>query len=357
MSRADAHPYRPDHAIAPGETLRRQLDAIELSQADLAARSGLSTKHVNQIVQGIAPITLETALALERVTGLPATVWNRLEADYREALLRDSQRDLSKQDIKWIEMFPIKELQRAGHLPRKGDTASIYEALLAFFGVADRRAWETVWLSPVASFKRTNAFRSEPGAVAAWLRLGQIKAREVETAPYSATEFKRALDKARLLTRVDDFDTQLVRLAAEAGVAVVFAAEIGECRLSGAAWWGSPRRAVIGLSDRYKREDSFWFSFFHEAAHILLHSKKETFIDDGSADDQLEDEANRFAANILIPPAAARELPLLHSDADVLRFAKDVGISPGIVVGRLHNDKHWSWGRGNHLRRSLRIED
>lgn len=357
MSRAAAHPYRPDHAIAPGETLRRQLDAIDLSQADLAARTGLSTKHVNQIIQGIAPITLESALAFERVTGLPATVWNRLEADYREALLRESQRDLSKQDMKWIEMFPVKELQRAGHLPRKTDPASIYEALLAFFGVADRPAWERVWLSPVASFKRTKAFRSEPGAVAAWLRLGQIKARDIDTAPYSAAGFKRALEKTRLLTRADDFDTELVRLAAEAGVAVVFVAEIGECRLSGAAWWVSPRRAVIGLSDRYKREDSFWFSFFHEAAHILLHSKKETFIDDGSAHDELEDEANRFAANILIPPAAARELPLLHSDADVSRFAKDVGVSPGIVVGRLHNDEHWGWGRGNHLRRSLRIED
>ena len=116
-------------------------------------------------------------------------------------------------------------------------------------------------------------------------------------------------------------------------------------------------RAVIQLSDRYKHEDNFWFAFFHEAAHILLHSKRETFIDDGSEDTELETQANRLAANTLIPPSAARELPLLATDADVERFAATVGISPGIVVGRLHNDRIWDWHEGNHLRRHLHIVD
>ncbi len=58
---------------------------------------------------------------------------------------------------------------------------------------------------------------------------------------------------------------------------------------------------MIALSDRYKKDDFFWFTFFHEAAHLLLHSKKETFVDDGTDNDLLEDEANRFAADFLIP--------------------------------------------------------
>ena len=82
------HAFRPDYAIAPGETLRDRLTEMNLSQAELAARAGISTKHVNQIMQGNAPITLETAVVLERITGVPASFWNRREADYREALLR-----------------------------------------------------------------------------------------------------------------------------------------------------------------------------------------------------------------------------------------------------------------------------
>jgi HTH-type transcriptional regulator/antitoxin HigA len=110
------------------------------------------------------------------------------------------------------------------------------------------------------------------------------------------------------------------------------------------------------LSDRYKREDSFWFSFFHEAAHILLHPKRELFVDAGKSDDEtMETEANQFAASLLVPPAAADKLPNLRSNPDVMRFAAGIGIAAGIVVGRLHNDGIWPWNRGNELIKSVEI--
>ena len=355
MSSPPAHQYEPDYAVAPGETLREQLDAINLSQAELASRSGLSAKHVNQIMQGIAPITHETALVLERVTGLPARLWNRLEADYRETLLRKRQQELSAEDEAWLETLPVKELRQRGRIPATRDSSRLYEALLAFFGVADREAWERVWLRPVASFKRSKAFRSDPGAVATWLRLGQVEVRGVKTASYEASLFREVLTDARRLTSADDFSDTLKELCAGAGVAVVYVPEIGKSRVSGAAWWATPSRAVIQLSDRYKHEDNFWFAFFHEAAHILLHSKKETYIDDGPDDSEIETEANRFAANALIPPARARELATLRTEADVSEFAARVGVSAGVVVGRLHNDGHWDWRKGNRLRRRLQI--
>jgi HTH-type transcriptional regulator/antitoxin HigA len=357
MSQPEGHPYRPDYAVAPGETLRRQLLAINVSQTDLASRTGLSTKHINQIMQGVAPVTHETALMLERVTGLPAGVWNRLEAAYRVALMRAKDQELSRPDMECITMLAVKELQRRGRLPSVSDKARIYDALLAYFGVADREAWERIWLRPVASFKRSNAFRSDPGSVAAWLRLGQIAVRSMPTAPYSTSGFREALQTARGLTRASEFSDELLESCAAAGVAVVFIPEIGKSRVSGAAWWANPARAVIQLSDRYKHEDNFWFSFFHEAAHILLHSKKETFIDDGSSADELESEANSFATNTLIPATAAPDLTTLTTDADVEAFADLVGVSPGIVVGRLHNDGLWGWRKGNDLRRGLRITE
>lgn len=355
MSQASEYRFDPDYTVAPGETLRERLTEINLSQAELASRSGLSTKHINQIVQGVAPISHETALILERVTGLPAGLVNRLEAGYREALLRARHRELTAKDEEWVSLFPVKELQDRGLLARTRDMAALLDGLLAYFGVADREAWERVWMGPVASFKRSKAFRSDPGSVAAWLRIGELGVRGRTTAPYEPARFRDALSRARALTRLDSFSDELVELCAEAGVAVVFVPEVGRCRVSGSAWWATPTRAVIQLSDRYKGEDSFWFAFFHEAAHILLHSKKETFIDDESGDDQLESEANQFAANTLIPPAAAAGLKGLASDTDVELFAAEVGVSPGIVVGRLHNDGVWGWNKGNRLRRRIRI--
>jgi HTH-type transcriptional regulator/antitoxin HigA len=349
-----SYPYRPDYAVPPGETLRDRLAEMNLSQAELAARTGLSTKHINQIVQGIAPLTPDTAIALERVTGVPAHIWNRRESDYRDSLIRQHRRTLDTEDRKWLASLPIKELQRRGRLPMNVDQTRLFDEVLAFFGVANRDAWSTVWRRPIASFRRSTAYRSDPGAVIAWLRIAQLDSHHIAAAPYSAIAFRKTLRQVRALTRRGDIN-EMVTICAEAGVVVVFVPEVAGCRISGATWWAGPTRAIIALSDRWKKDDRFWFSFFHEAAHVLLHSKKETYVDDGSEDDLLEREADRFAAAHLISPTDARLLPTLNTKPDVIDFAERIGVSPGIVVGRLQHDGLWPWNRGNDLKNGLRI--
>lgn len=354
MMKIESHPFKPDYVIAPGETLRDRLADMNISQTELAARAGLSTKHVNQIIQGIAPITLETAIVLDRITGLPASFWNRREADYREGLLRAKPRVVSAEDEKWLKSLPIAELKKRNKLPSLTDQGRLFDAVLSFFGVADREAWERVWRGPVASFRRSEAYASHPGSVVSWLRIAQVEAQAAKVEPYSAPNFRKALQDIRSLTAHGDAN-RIVEMCAAAGVVVVFVREVKGCRISGAAWWASSSRAVIALSDRYKKDDRFWFTFFHEAAHLLLHSKKETFVDDGTDNDLLEDEANRFAADFLIPPAQALRLRKLTTDAEVKAFADELGIAPGIVVGRLQHDGIWDWNRGNSLKRPVHI--
>lgn len=113
---------------------------------------------------------------------------------------------------------------------------------------------------------------------------------------------------------------------------------------------------MIQLSDRFKADDQFWFLFFHEAAHLLLHSKKELFVSGGDADNESEEEeqeANAFAASQLIPRRYERDLRELRSERDVIAFADEIGVAPGIVVGRLHNEGLWPWSRGNRLKRKV----
>lgn len=354
MSNVESHPFRPDYAIPPGETLRDRLAEMNLSQAELAARAGLSTKHVNQIVQGLAPITVETAIVLDRITGLTASFWNRREADYREGLLRAKPYILTAADEAWLSSLPVKELQRRQRLPAERNRGRLFEATLSFFGVADREAWERVWRGPVASFRRSHAYANHPGTVVSWIRIAQIEAQRSKVEPYSAPLFRKVLQDIRALTAHGDAN-QIVEMCASAGVAVVFVPEVKGCRISGAAWWTTPGRAVIALSDRYKTDDHFWFAFFHEAAHLLLHPKKETYVDDNTDNDYLENEANRFAADTLIPPSRASRLATLATDDEVRTFAAEIGIAPGIVVGRLQHDGLWDWNRGHDLKVGLHI--
>ena len=354
MNSTEHHPFEPDYVSPPGASLRDRLTELNLSQTDLAARAGFSAKHVNQIVQGLAPITPETSIALERITGMPAKFWNQRESDYRESLLRARGRSLSPADEAWLDSLPIKELQKRRRLPVKVEKGRLFDAALTFFGVANVEAYQRIWRGPVVSFRRSQTFSSQPGAVVSWLRIGQIEAQSVQVAVFSAPVFRKVLQEVRSLTLNGD-PNDLPALCATAGVVVVFVPEVKGCRIHGATWWASPNRAVIALSDRYKKDDHFWFTFFHEAAHILFHSKKETFVDDGSESDSLEEEADRFARNMLVPPERADELRSLRTDAEVKKFAADIGIAPGIVVGRMQHDKIWGFNQGHKLKRTLRI--
>lgn len=351
------HRFRPDHAVPPGETLREVLEAVNMTQADLARRTGLSPKTVNQIVQGVAPLTQQTALALERATGRPAHVWNSLEAQYREYRARRDEVEEFASASDWLRSLPVKELQERGYVARTKSTGELVRSLCAFFGVASPQAWEDSWARPQASFRRATKFEVDTGATAAWLCIGEIEARKIDCAPFDKESFTRALHRIRRLTRhpVRQFETEAVEHCAASGVALVFVPQIKRCRASGATRWLSPSKALLQLSLRYRWEDQLWFSFFHESGHLLLHGKREVFVDDEKGDEGVdyEEEADRFAANLLIPPEHVEEyktLSLRRNQARIKAFAKKLGISPAIVVGRLQRETG-DYQYGNSLRR------
>jgi HTH-type transcriptional regulator/antitoxin HigA len=350
-------PFRPDYAVPPGETLRATLDERGMSQSDLARRTGLSPKHINQIIQGAAPISPDTSLALERVLGVPARFWNALEANHqaRQARLRDDS--VAEADAEWLAAVPTKELMRRGLIPSAATRAELREHVLAFFGVASRQAWETVWRSPEAAYRRSRVFEANPYAMASWLRIGELRATRVESAPFDRSAFEAALQSIRSAMKEppEVFEPKLKALCADAGVVVVIVDEIKGSRVNGATRWLSPTRALIQLSLRYSWEDVFWFSFFHEAGHVLLHGKREVFVDDHGVRTAAEDEADAFARSVLIPPAFEEDMLRVRTPSQARTLAKRLGIPPGIVVGRAQHERLMAFNTGNADRRRFRL--
>ena len=364
MSRAVStkrYNFEPDYAVPPGETLQETIDHFGMTQRDLAVRTGLAPKTVNEIIKGKAPITPETAVMLERVTGIPSRMWNELETNYRAQLAKIADRERLAADLQCLKkkQIPVSELVHRKIIGQHQEKASLLHAVLQFFGVSSPESWDKLWMSPTAAFRKSPRFEACPGAIAAWLRLGELDARKIETHPYDRERFERTLGAIRQLTNEPPqaFQPRMVSLAADVGVAVVFVQEISKCPVSGVARWLTPGKALIQLNLRYKTEDHFWFSFFHEAGHILHDGKKEVFIDDGHCSDEREQRANRFAADFLIPPNMAGHLQTLRTRTAVRAFADRIGVAPGIVVGRLQHEgiilhsylndlkRHFSWAQ------------
>lgn len=349
MSRT-TYSYQPPELVPPGETLEEWLQQADMTQAEFAKRTSLTPKHINHVVKGGATISPEVALAFERVTAIPAPYWLRLEANFQTAKQRVADTEALSSEAGLVDLFPYKAMQRRGIVPPAATKVDRLRELLGFFGVADAKALRTVAFEP-AMFRLSEAFDADDGALAAWLRVSELEASEIDTAPYDASRCRAAIPAMRQLSTLPDVEwvEPLQDLAASVGIALVIVQELPGCRVNGATRWLSPDKAMIALSLRHRRNDIFWFTLFHELCHVLRHSKKQTFIDNGASADiaaELEDEANQFAARTLIPPELAARIAQLRTAAQVKQFASDIGVAPGVVVGRMRHEgliPHKQW--------------
>jgi len=194
-------------------------------------------------------------------------------------------------------------------------------------------------------------------AVAAWLRIGELEAQKRECAPFNKRKLKQALHTIRKMTLQlpDRFEHNLHQVLANSGVALVLCPHLPRTYSHGATFWLNKDKAVLMITLRYKWADIFWFSLFHKLGHILLHNRQSVILEGRDIDPLFENqeaEADQFAADILIPPSTYKEFVKKECfyPADIEQFAAQLGISPGIVVGRLQNDKYLAQTWHNRLR-------
>ena len=347
--------FEPDYAVSPGETLFEVMQSLDMNQKELGQRTGLTVQSLNRIFKGIQPITYETANRLELATGVPASFWNNLEANYREQLTKIEERNRLAKALDWLKKIPTNELIRRGVLSATKDKVQLLRETLKFFGVSSVESWYQFWGSPAVAARRSPCFETRLEAAATWIRLGELQARKINCKPYDKHRFREALSQIRNLTREtpEVFEPEMKRLCAESGVALALVKEMKKVPWNGATKWLTPTKAMILLNLRGKGEDKFWFSFFHEAGHVLNDGKRNLFINDGSHQDPREIRADVFAMKFLIHPKYDRIIQNARSKEDIVRIANELGISPGIVAGR-YQFLTKNWDRFNKLIRQFK---
>jgi addiction module HigA family antidote len=344
--------YKPDYAVAPGETIEEFISHLGMAKREFATRLGVSAVSLSRILSGEQAITYETADNLELVTGVKASFWNNLESQYRQDLLQIKKRNKNHKELEWLAKIPTKELVARGAIDGSDNKEELLRQVYKFFGVSSLESWNQIWLNAKVAARRSLSFDVKIELAATWLRLGQIQALKVDCNDYNAIAFKKALKKALTLTMlpVDDAVAQIRELFASSGVALSFVKEFKSLAWNGATQWLSPKKAMILLCLRGKSEDKFWFTLFHEAAHILFDSHKEVYINDDESSSEKEKDADKFAADFLIPSRYNEIIVSAESADDIYGIAEKLGISPGIVAGRYQYLTH-KWNFYNNLKR------
>lgn len=355
--------YQPISVGPPGDIVLEYLESMSWTQKDLSQRTGITQKSISEVCTGKARITPATALAFEKALGRPAHFWLNLQTRYEEALARQEEREKSKEWLDWARKFPVAEMKKRGWLPdgRGANAADI----LTYLGVSSPDSWNNVWKAYQVAYRQTRISEPDEYAISAWQRAVELRAEEVDVEDFDEKSLLKMLNDIKACTRLDIGKAlnEVERLLSKCGVALVIVPALHKTGISGCTRWVRKKKAIIALTLRYKWEDQIWFTLFHELGHVLLHRRTYSFIldnpedqlTDGVVDPEMqavEEEANRFAADIMIPPKLLQEFISfgIFESEYIQRFAEAIGISPGVVVGRLQRDGILEPHMGNTLK-------
>lgn len=327
----------------PGDRIQEHIDFIGMSQAELAERLGRSIPKLNELIKGKAPITKETASKLEYVTGIDASFWLNLEKHYQEELLAIEQFEFLENCKSWVSGFPVASLKKINLLPNTNKKAELAEGLLKFFRVASPNEWSRIYEGQSLAFKIELKHTIDPKAISAWLRIGELQANLIELQKFDKKKMTDALPVIQEIAfnEAKNWKEELQKVCASFGVALVYSPCLSKAPIYGAARWIKNKSVpLIQLTDRKKDYNAFWFSFYHELAHIRYHKKSDIFIDgiyniqpDRDKEKEADDFASKMIFNDMLKQKAIAQN--LNSVEELKSFSIDYKVHISILISQL----------------------
>lgn len=355
-----------DYAVAPGAYLDEWIDDQGLSQQQVADMLGASRKQVNEIINGRAPITSDTAMRLERVVGIPAKTWLRYEAAYRADRARIADEQTLGAFVDHIDD------NAAGYLRKIGATKAtrtkpgqLVSDFLAFHqcGTWDayvlRHEAATTGDYALAALKDAKA-EIDPTLLSTWLRAGELT-EEYERGRRFNFDAKALHDhlpelKRRAAEPDQSMLNDLARMLAELGVVFMVVEPPKKFPLLGMTRWIDKRIPVIQQTGRWDKDGFVIWTLFHELGHVLNDPRGEMHLEYSSEKKRTsaaEKGANEFAMEVLFGPDRMKPFEGLDRDYQIRRVAAEVGISPGVAVHQMHRRRMLPYGYGTKLFESL----
>lgn len=347
--------YNPETVSHPGSTLHEKLKELGMGPKEFSVRVHKPEKTITAILNGNSSITPDMAVQFETVLKIPASFWMNRQRTYDEYKARVRASETIKAAYQWARGFPYAEMAKKGWVKttRKIDEKVI--ELFNYFGISNHLAWESYYYEKklLLDFRISLVHSKEPMAVSAWLRRGELQANKIDSVPFDKGLFKKSLNdiKSLMVTNPDNFFSTLQGICLKAGVKLIHTPCLPKAPVSGSTRWVGDN-PIIQLSNRYKTFDKFWFTFFHEVGHILLHGKKYISLEDvkfEEEDQSKEAEANLFAIKWTFSEKEESEFMDIYTGEleQIEQFAREIGTHPGMIVGRLHFKKFLPYNIGN----------
>lgn len=349
--------YQELIAFHPGYYVKDYIDEQGITQEELAKRLQTTPKYVSDLVHGRINLTEEMVLKLSTVFGTSTKMWLNLNQKYIEKKIEiekqrriDTECDLvRKLDYKfWVELGVVKAKQTSSEKVQELQKYFKVSSL----SVLNQRDFLVKYKTSVAEVTDVNVINAN-----AWVQTAINIGTQSAVEPFDRKKLVETIPEIRSMTVQDPvvFYPKLKKILASCGVALVLLPNLKNCGVNGAVKWLGKEKVILALNGRRKYADTFWFALFHELGHVLqqrikvllVSEKNKTGFETDDLIQRLEVEADIFSQNTLIPSkdynAFVEMNPKGFTAEGIQKFASEINILPGIVVGRLQRDNYLSY--------------
>lgn len=333
--------YNDKIAFHPGYYVKELVDESGLTQKDFAGRLGTTAKNLSLIIRGEQSLSLDIASKLSRMYGTSVKYWLNLQVEYDSLIVEfSSQKEMEKEKeiFKYLDYKYFRDNFNLPNLPRKIDEQII--TLRKFLGVSSLSVF--LRKDMAVNFRSTTDRISEVNTIKAniMVQIAINQALKISAPKFNKDKFVEAANYALTLTRNhSDFYPLIYDKFLEAGVIFVILPNLLGSKINGATKKIGDN-ILLMVNDRRLYSDTFWFTLFHEIGHIYNDDYGISF-DPAAMGNSSEDLADKYAEDILIPPGYYYEFVEkgVFNIRTIQTFADKIERDPGIVVGRLQNDK------------------
>ena len=316
----------------PGSYLRDNLEALEMSAKEFAFRTGISERTMSDLLNEKGSVTFDIAIKLGNFFGTGPNLWQNLQTAWDEYQIETQKREEMANDYNLLKDY--KNYLTKNNIISSGDSKeALVEKARKFIGVnfLSTLTGETM----VASFKEQKGGNASTFAQNFWLAYALTEARKLEIKPYERTKLFCSIAKMRSLTKLRpyQFYPKLQQILGECGVRFVYIPYMPKSNIYGATKWLSSNSVMMAVSNRGERADTFWFTFFHELAHVLMQHKRYCLLQTNEEDS----EADLLARQVIISDKQWKEFVDAkdYSEKSIVKFARSLDILPLIILGRL----------------------
>ena len=338
-----------DYIIHPGETLAEVLEDREMSQRELAVRTGMTEKHISTVIHGQKGISAAFARKLEYALGIETSFWMNLQANYDRELLEFEEVN----NITEAELSVLKNLKEVievwtsfGWLDEETNPAAMVLDFRMIFGISN--LLDTPKISYAAAYSAQNK-NVGPYVLFAWQRMCELLTKNIEIADEVDTEKLREMIpdiKQVMFMRANQIQKKLTAIFSECGIAFRIVPNFTGAPVQGFIKKTEDGALILCMTLRQKFADIFWFTLFHEIAHVLNGDTKHEFIDFDSVSGEVESKADSMAGEFLIDSKEYKSFVAAEGykrSSEIERFASTQNVKDYIVQGRLMKEKIIPW--------------